>query len=293
MIAKYIAFTIVFLTFVVSKPSFAISKLGHQVICQLAFEHLSQLQQDKVTTLLNTIPKQHQSLINRYNYRKEDNSITFSSACTWADAVKRLEEFKAYNSWHYMNVSRLHNEIKINDCSQNCLPQAILKHQQILAHPEKPHGWQQAQALLFLGHWLGDIHQPLHISFRDDLGGNKVAFSHLTTKCSNLHRYWDECILYKGKHSKTKWLDLLREKWRQHSQPNWQTEQVWQWADESFQLVRKPNFNYCQLNNQGSCQRPKNKIKLPADYLMQYQPVMEQRLLQAAQRLAKILEASL
>jgi len=293
MSIKYITFTMIFLAFIVSKPSFALSKLGHQVICQLAFEHLSQSKQDKVTALLNTIPKQHQSLINRYNYKKEDKPITFDNACTWADAVKRLEEFKAYNSWHYMNVSRLHNEIKINDCSQNCLPQAILKHQKILAHTQKIYEWRQAQALLFLGHWLGDIHQPLHISFKDDLGGNKVKFSHFDTKCSNLHRYWDECILYKGKQSKTKWLDLLREKWRQHSQPNWQKEQVWQWANESFQIAIEPSFNYCQVNSQGNCQKPEKKIKLPPDYLEQYQGVMEQRLLQAAQRLTKILEVSL
>ena len=93
--------------------------------------------------------------------------------------------------------------------------------------------------------------------------------------------------------AKRKWLDLLNAKWNEYSEPSWQTEQVWQWADESFQLVKEPNFNYCQLNSQGNCQKPNGKIKLPPDYLLQYQPVMEQRLLMAAKRLTKILEASL
>jgi len=276
-----------------SKPSFALGKLGHQIVCQLAFEYLSTAKQTKITELLNTIPKQHQDLINSYNYQKKGVNVTFSNACTWADAVKRLNDFKAYNTWHYMNVSREHNKIKAKDCNKNCLPQAILKHQHILAQANKHSNWQQAQALLFLGHWLGDIHQPLHISFADDLGGNKVKFSHLDTKCSNLHWYWDQCILYKGKHGKRIWLDLLKAKWHQQSQPNWQTEQVWQWANESFQLVKEASFNYCQLNLQGSCEKTADKIKLPANYLQQYQSVMEQRLLQAAQRLTKILEASL
>jgi len=26
-------------------------------------------------------------------------------------------------------------------------------------------------SLKFLGHWVGDIHQPLHVSFADDRGG--------------------------------------------------------------------------------------------------------------------------
>ena len=299
MTVRHFNFIIIFIALALSAPSFALAKLGHQVVCQLAFEYLPTTKQTKITLLLDAIPKQHQDLINSYNYQKQGSPITFANACTWADAIKRLEEFKAYNTWHYMNVPRKQREIKANDCNKNCLPQAILMHQQILAKTNKNYHWQQAQALLFLGHWLGDIHQPLHISFSDDLGGNKIKFSHLETKCGNLHRYWDECILYRGKHSKTKWLDLLRVKWSQHSQPKrktepkWQTKQVWQWADESFQLVKESNFSYCQLNSQGSCQKPKNKIKLPSDNLTLYQPIMEQRLLQAAQRLTKILEASL
>jgi hypothetical protein len=273
-----------------SKPSLALGKLGHQVICQLAFEYLPADKQTKITKLLKTLPKQHQALINRYNYQKQDAAITFANACTWADAVKRLEEFKGFNSWHYMNVPREHAEIKAKDCDKNCLPQAILNHQQILTQTKNQNNWRQAQALLFLGHWLGDIHQPLHVSFADDIGGNKIKFSHLETKCNNLHWYWDQCILYRGKHSKRKWLDLLRAKWQQQSQPKWQVEQVWQWADESFQLAKEANFNYCQLNSQGSCQKPKDKIKLPQGYLKQYQPIMEQRLLLAAQRLTRILE---
>lgn len=293
ILIKFIVLLLMVFTCVISKPSFALGKLGHQIICQLAFEHLSQTQQSQVITLLKTIPKQHKKLINRYNYKKEDAAITFANACTWADAIKRLEEFKSYNTWHYMNLSRDHLEIKANDCNKNCLPQAIFKHQKILSQAKKNQGWQRAQALLFLGHWIGDIHQPLHVSFKDDLGGNKVKFSHFDTKCANLHRYWDECILYRGKQSKSQWLGLLRKQWRQHPQPNWQTNQVWQWADESFAIVRKPSFNYCQLNSQGRCQKLKGKIKLPPTYLTQYQPVIAQRLLNAAQRLTKVLEASL
>lgn len=290
---KHLALFIIFFTVVLSKPSFALGKLGHQIVCQLTFEYLTAHKQAKITKLLKTIPKQHQDLINHYNYQKKGAPITFSNACTWADAIKRLEKFKSYDSWHYMNVSREHTEIKARDCSKNCLPRAILKHQQLLTQDKNDHNWQQTQALLFLSHWIGDIHQPLHISFADDLGGNKIKISHLETKCSNLHWYWDQCILYKGKHTKTKWLNLLRAKWKQHAQPNWQAEQVWQWADESFQIAKKSTFNYCQLNTQGSCNKPEDKIKLPKGYLTQHQAIMEKRLLQAAQRLTKVLEASL
>ena len=291
MIIKRFLFVLIFIVF--SNPSFALGKLGYQIVCQLAFDHLSAAKQTQISSLLKVIPKKHQRLINNYNYKKQYSPITFANACTWADAIKRLENFKAYRSWHFMNVPRNHLNIKANDCSENCLPQAILTHQKTLTQTKKEANWQQAQALLFLGHWLGDIHQPLHVSFADDLGGNKVKFSHLETKCNNLHSYWDACILYKGKYSKKKWLALLTEKWNQYSQPNWQMEQVWQWANESFQLVKSARFNYCQINSQGSCQKLAGKIRLPKNYFSQHHVIMEQRLLLAAQRLTKILDASL
>jgi len=298
MMVKYIAITVFFLIVSVCKPSYAMGKLGHQIVCQLAFEHLSSVNQDKITHLLNAIPTQHQHLINHYNYKKKDKPITFDNACTWADAIKRIEEYRPYSAWHYLNVPRSNTHISVNECSNNCLPQAILTHQKRLVKPEKAESkrereWQKIQSLLFLGHWLGDIHQPLHISFADDKGGNKIKFSHYDTKCGNLHWYWDECIFYKEKNSKRKWLELLRSKWKQSSQPSWQAKQVWQWADESFQITTQPSFNYCQLTSENHCEKPKGNIKLPENYLDEFQPIMEQRLLQAAQRLTKVLEVSL
>jgi len=280
-----------------SPSSFALGKLGHQLVCQLAFEHLTASKQEKLNRLLALIPVKHQDLINHYNYKKQGSTISFASACTWADAIKRVEEFKKYSRWHYINVPRDQVNIKPNACHKDCLPQAILRHQQQLSQNAGKTTWQQTQALLFLGHWLGDIHQPLHVSFASDLGGNQVELSHLATKCSNLHWYWDDCILYKGKQSKSKWLQLLTAQWHKNSIANWQAKQVWQWADESFQLVKAPSFQYCQLdsqiNNQGSCQPLEQKVNLPDDYMQQYQPVMAQRLLLAAQRLTKVLTASL
>lgn len=291
MITRLFFFILLFITF--SNPSFALGKLGHQVVCQLAFEHLPLIKQEQISKLLKTIPKKHRRLINNYNYKKQDGSVTFADACTWADAIKRFKQFKPYQAWHYMNVPRNHSNIEPNDCSKNCLPQSIITHQKILAEAKNTINWTQAQALFFLGHWLGDIHQPLHISFADDLGGNNIKFTHLTTKCKNLHWYWDECILYKGKNSKKKWLALLTKQWHQHSQPEWKKAQVWQWADESFQIIKSETFNYCQLNSEASCQKQTSKLRLPKNYLQQHQGIIEERLLLAAQRLTQILKVTL
>lgn len=286
-----ITFTFLMSFLMISAPSFALGKLGHQLVCQMAFEHLPSSQQEKLQKLLTAIPENHQDLINHYNYKKQGSPITFANACTWADAIKRVEKFKRYASWHYMNVPRNQANIKPNACKENCLPQGILQHQNQLKH-NKP-SWEKTQALLFIGHWLGDIHQPLHISFASDLGGNKVKLSHLGTKCSNLHWYWDDCILYKGKNSKRQWSEILTTQWDDISIPTWQPDQVWQWANESYQIAITPSFNYCQMDSKNNCQQPTEKVKLPENYLVDNQSIMEQRLLLAAKRLTNILAASL
>ena len=57
--------------------------------------------------------------------------------------------------------------------------------------------WEQLESLKYLGHWVGDIHQPLHVSFEDDRGGNDVGVS--GTLCRwNLHAVWDSCIIEQG-----------------------------------------------------------------------------------------------
>ncbi|MEI6893143.1 MAG: S1/P1 nuclease [Colwellia sp.] len=274
-----------------SQPSFALSKFGHQVICQLAFDHLSLVKQQRINQHLHAVPKKHQTLINKYNGDHENTPMTFASACTWADAIKKQPEFKRYTSWHYFNVPRDLAQITKPLCSSNCLPQAIITHQKQLQ--SSPISWKSAQELLFLGHWLGDIHQPLHVSYASDLGGNKIPLFETKSQCKNLHWYWDSCLINSSNRTKKQWLERVNQQWHTVVTPTYYSQHVWQWADESYQLVRQPSFKYCYLTNRRECLPIQSKLKLTSEYTRQYLPVMEQQILKAAQRLVRILEKSL
>ncbi len=50
------------------------------------------------------------------------------------------------------------------------------------------------EALAFYVHFIGDIHQPLHVGKRDDRGGNSIGVSWFK-KPSNLHKVWDESLI--------------------------------------------------------------------------------------------------
>jgi hypothetical protein len=54
------------------------------------------------------------------------------------------------------------------------------------------------EALLFLAHIVGDIHQPLHVGFTSDAGGNTIMVRWYRRK-ANLHHVWDNEILDRGR----------------------------------------------------------------------------------------------
>ncbi len=285
-----------------SPTTYALGKLGHQIVCQLAYDHLPATQQQKIAQLLQQMPASEQNKIRQYNKSTQGSAVTFAQACNWADAVKNYarhatakqpDEFAQYTSWHYLNVERDQEKITANICLQNCLPQAILFHQKHLVSDSQ--GWQKTQALLFLGHWLGDIHQPLHISFASDFGGSSIKLSKVP-KCKNLHQYWDSCLINSQKRSFEHWVKYIAPQWGKMKVSVWQSAQVWQWADESYQIVRQASFQYCDLDKNKTCISKNLTTKaqeLPNNYVTQNTPIIEQRILLAARRLHAVLLASL
>lgn len=289
------------LLLLLSPSSFALGKLGHQVVCQLAYQNLSNENQHKINELLSSLTDKERQLINRYNYRDSKNKITFADTCTWADAIKKDDSYDQYKPWHYLNTTRAATKITQTTCTENCVSQAILIHTRQLATSKNLQ--KKVQALMFLGHWLGDIHQPLHVSYADDLGGNRRKITATQGQCNNLHWLWDSCLLgarltkqtkQTKQNSSTVLLNKLSTQWKDAPIKQWQQDDVFQWASESLTLIREASFQYCKENGHGECQKIAAKvIHLPESYLVAYQPILEQRILQAAVRLNGLLSSAL
>lgn len=275
-----------------SNPVWALSKLGHQVICQTTFEQLNTHQRIRINQLITHLPVSHKKLINQYNYRPKNEAITFAKACTWPDAIKKLKRYQQYQSWHYLNTGRLQPQVNHNLCQQNCITYAIKFHWQQLKQSTSP--WQKLQALMFLGHWLGDIHQPLHVSFASDLGGNKSKIINKSgknkaqKKCNNLHWYWDECLLNNKKLSFQQRVTQQKNAWTKAPIKQWQKDKIETWAQESFNIIQQKHFKYCQQKSSG-CIAYRKKITITKSYPQVYYPILTQRLLQASVRLHSLL----
>jgi hypothetical protein len=114
----------------------------------------------------------------------------------------------------------------------------------------------QLRLLKSLGHWVGGVHQPLHVSFDDDRGGNLVA---IAGPCKfNLHSAWDNCIIEKkigvdyadvAAKLRTEITDKDRAQW---VPPIIDTAAVVSWANESSDIAERPDVQY-RLQKNDAC----------------------------------------
>ncbi len=278
----------------VSFPSWALGQIGHQLVCQLSYELLPQDKQQKINQLLESLPKKHKLLINQYTRTDKDQAVSFANSCTWADAIKRDDSYDEFKPWHYLNVEQDQTNVSQATCRKNCVTQAIRFHSEQLKHSTTP--FEKAQALMFLGHWVGDIHQPLHVSFAADYGGNKNSVIPATGRCNNLHWYWDECLLYplnKPKKNfdypafKKRLYQQLKQSLSSAPWQEWRNSNVIDWANESLTLVRSAPLQYCSLVSDNCRSNQTKTIEITPSYHQEFQQKLTKRMLQAAVRLSE------
>jgi hypothetical protein len=90
---------------------------------------------------------------------------TFSDSCIWPDHPRQRA------SEHFVNLPRDSDGLHSETCpgASACIVTAIRKDFEVLSSNNASQA-QKLASLKFLGHWVGDIHQPLHVSFEDDRG---------------------------------------------------------------------------------------------------------------------------
>ncbi|MBP8672354.1 MAG: S1/P1 nuclease [Sphingobium sp.] len=180
------------------EPAQAWGRYGHLTVCDLAYRNFTPATRDAVAALLQS---RNGGVLVKGRGRMADRRYTsFNLGCLEEDALPRR-----HAEDHFINVARTVPAITGASCppSGECILAGITRDLDILKDPARSRE-ERAFALMALGHWVGDIHQPLHISYADDRGGNGID-AKLTGKCGtspyrveNLHAVWDNCLLEAG-----------------------------------------------------------------------------------------------
>lgn len=264
------------------RPTHALGNKGHWLVCQLAYQQLPLPYQARLDQLLTGLNQLDNNNINHYLKRDSEHKINFADACSWPDAIK-TQGNKQYNHWHYINVSRRQTEIDSSTCTNECVTSAIHFHANTFKNSTLKN--ERAKALLFFSHWVGDIHQPLHVSYQSDLGGNETTVINAINACQNLHRIWDSCLL-KKQNKKQAFTQLNTIKFNFSNNDIVSVENVNIWATESLHITRQASVQYCILDIDSQyCRSNSQPITLSSDYFRQHTPLLMTRIHRAAQRL--------
>ncbi|MEA2339593.1 MAG: nuclease [Thermoanaerobaculia bacterium] len=299
-----------FLITVCASNVFAWGREGHRIVCQIAFLSLSKEDQKEVERLTKAYkpPPDNDFKIEGYPDACIFPDVARSNA---VDARKKDAttspwlHFEPFNEWHFLNVDRSVKQIPASACANNCVVFAIEKHSHDLQTAANDQ--DRAEALIFLGHWVGDIHQPLHISYKEDQGGNKVEpvtgfyplpqIPNKPDATLNLHSVWDSGIIRQDLLG----ADVIAFAGTLHAtitnaqRTAWLASKPLQWAQESYDITTLADVQYCKKAScDAACQAlTAHGRVLTKAYQDEFADDVELRLEEAGTRLASLIHAAL
>lgn len=282
---------------VVAPNALAWGKFGHVTICEIAYREMT----PDARTELNRILVAH------------GEYTSFNRACLEADRFPRT-----LPAAHFVNYPRELDEVTDDSCNgaSRCVISEIDSDFQKLANTSLT-DQERGEAMILMGHWVGDIHQPLHVSYKDDRGGNSIK---KRGKCSasNLHAVWDNCIVEDkvllgnalqrlfgwAKFTRAyRAADRLGALITDQQRANWTNSEVFEWAAESYEITTQPDVGYCHLRSGACWYDTQNKVfedgeeqkvfQNNAAYHDQFGPVVEERIMKAGVRLGDLLNQAL
>jgi hypothetical protein len=266
----------------------AFGKEGHEIVASVAFQKLSPRARAWVDRILS------------------DDGVTAGpermvSASVWPDQIKRtpsepvsiFQDFGIRNaagthSLHYADFTGEHFNPATDSYRGRSVVSGIQKCQEVLASKGDSDS-QKREALKFLIHFVGDIHQPLHAGRKGDKGGNSIQIQSFLNrhpaKGFNLHQVWDDLIIQTGTRDSRQYAEQLLT----HLSKGQEVEYLKQseplaWLEESHRLA----VSNAYVNADGT--QIRGGERLDSDYLRRNRPVINEQLTKAGVRLAALLE---
>lgn len=286
---------------------------GHQAVAMIAEKHMTPHALEMSNKLLESQPID--PTLSRYCSKQGLDLM--ADAATWADDLRSTRP--EASPWHFIDIPRdaPHGPLAQFCPAAGCVTSALTQQLELLRDEHtQPH--LRAEALRFVIHFVGDLHQPLHCVTNNDEGGNCIPlnfFGHapveknlqFETYSPNLHSIWDSSIILKlkGMKTETQWADLLD---RQYSGSvhGWEKdgvridEWVWEGHDLANSVVyaklpvaipveKIVEIKSCADDNHVSTRMLNLHEKISQEYVEAVGPTISEQIAKAGVRLAMVL----
>lgn len=264
-----------------SPPVLAWGAYGHRTVAAIALRNVTPATRKRIAALLTA---------ERELGTPKCRAGTFEDAATWPDCIRGEGWRWGYTSpWHYHDQPICKAFDAKADCAfGNCVTVQIERNARLLADRSLPRA-QRLEALAFLAHFVGDIHQPLHGADNHDQGGNTVKASYGIVPGKNLHSIWDSLLTERAISSAAP--PLVRD-YDAGERAQLATGEAGDWLRESWTIAR--DFLYPQAFGKLPCDTDvPTQVTWPEPAIEASLPIIERRIEQAGLRLARMLDAAL
>ncbi|MEB0280690.1 S1/P1 nuclease [Mucilaginibacter sp. 10B2] len=179
-----------------------------------------------------TIAQKHLTSNTAYVVSAYLKGEAMADVSTWADENKNPKTAP----WHFVNLPLgLSHDAFVREISQsdNNVYTAILKTEASLKDKNLSVE-DKNEALKYLIHLIGDAHQPMHVSCKEDKGGNTIQLR-FDNKGTNLHSLWDGRMI---DHEGLSEADIVKnyDVATAAQIKQWQSDSPVEWLWESYQI---------------------------------------------------------
>ncbi|MBC7475482.1 MAG: hypothetical protein H7263_14425, partial [Candidatus Sericytochromatia bacterium] len=228
---------------ITQKPALAWRDSGHQTVALIAQDHVKPETKKKIDQILGS-----DTGLDKVSICADDIKHNPVNCANKFQLGKRVET----HAWHYINiplseknptVESIQKYCKNDDCINSQIKNTIT-----ILHNKDSSKLEKQTALMFLVHFIGDIHQPLHCIDDNDRGGNdKVIwlYSNKPNDYTNLHSLWDNIIEDKID-SATLTKNLEKDISTKKDLSKWLSGDTDEWVLESYNIGKDliyPDFN--------------------------------------------------
>jgi S1/P1 Nuclease len=280
-----------FTILLISVPAQCWWEEGHQVVARIAVRHLSDAASLRISQILDV------------ENTPEAVADAMATASIWADQVKADT---GTGNWHFIDLTLQDSRANISDrCpNDNCVTARVrlFAEQLKAAATDDDSLWSDLEALRFLVHFVGDLHQPLHAISNADQGGNCETLDSPVGQAKNVHALWDGPLVSSMGADDTalaaeldKEITALKEDERSAFSSG--DENDWAWESHRLAIVnvyKRLNMPKRDILFPTSCSEApeaitNTPIHIDDQYTNAMEPLVREQLMKAGLRLAKLL----
>ena len=245
----------------------------------------------------------------------KDKKLGDYEISTWPDEIRGSQEYEELypgnGLWHFVDFDTFQRydddfELKPPKDGQDIVTQVARWQKELAAKDAAPE--RKLDALRFLVHFVGDMHQPMHCAFRcGDMGGNMIPVNSFKGRkysfgpntpmdySSSVHSVWDDSMVRElmGDRRRASFAKFLLEDVGPEQIAWWSQGLPLNWAEDSYWRARKQAYRWTNGENLPYTWSQPGMDLTSENYIDSRLPMAKEQLQKAGVRLARLLNEAL